>query len=139
VLNNIRDTFLHFIADNLSSGMTFQYIHRDPDDPDSELLKMNAVNISYQGLSLSFDTDKQFVVIDVVSDYEETAVTWIHSIVSLLRSAYYTPILDYTNPSSPTPVWGNVMWPKAPIIFRRINSDNYSHYTCELTLEFQIS
>ncbi len=136
MLSQARDTFLHFIADNLPTGTAFHYLHRDPNDPASELLKTNAVNVEFNGMASYNLTDMQYVSIDVVADYDDDAVTWVKNVVDLLRSAYYTPLYNYTVPTAPVPVRGNVMWPRAAINFRKIHSDNYSHYSCQLTLEF---
>lgn len=138
MLQQVRDTFLHFLYDNLPQGSALHYIVRDPNRPSANILQMNALNVEYLGVVSSYNSDKQMVAIDIVADSEDSAISWVQGLMSLLRCAYYTPTFDYTNPQAPTSVRGNIMWPRTSINFQRVNSDNYSHYTCLLTLEFSI-
>lgn len=131
----VRDTFLHFLADNLT-GIEVHPVRKDPNDPSAELLKLNAVNVEFLGFDLAVDVSGQQVVIDVVNDDERTAVTWVSSLFTLLSAAYYTPKLDYNTPSSPVPTGTNIMWDRKKVRFRKVGNDNYSHFSCVLDLKF---
>lgn len=133
-LRDVRDTFLHFLNDNLGS-IPVHAVRSDPHNPQAEALKLNTVNIQFLNISLD-SIARQQVVIDVLNDNENTAVDWVTSIWQLLRSAFYTPLYNYSTPSSPVAQRSNIMWGQKSVVFRRVASTNYTHYTCILPLDF---
>jgi len=133
-----RDSFLHFINDNLPTGVVCHALRRDPASRASDALQMNAVNVSFLNLSAGDGTAlcAQQVVIAVVADDENTAVDWVGTLFTLLRSAFYCPMLDYTVPTAPVATGTNIMWDRKRVTFKRITSEGYAHYSCLLSLKF---
>ena len=134
----VRDSFLHFLNDNLPPGMTLHPLRRDPNNRAADALAMNAVNVSFLNLSAGNDTAlaAQQVVLDVISDDENTAVDWVGAMFDLLRSAFYAPLYDYSNPDSPVATGTNMMWDRRRVTFKQVTSEAYSHYSCLLSVKF---
>jgi hypothetical protein len=134
-MSQVKDTFLHFIADNLTA-ITVHPIRRDPNDPGADLLQSNAINIQFLDTSPQVSVSVQRVVVDVLNDDENTCSDWVDAIWTILSSAFYTPLYDYTVPSAPVAVGSNVFWNSTTTKFTRIVSTVYSHYSCVLDLQF---
>lgn len=129
-----RDTFLHFLYDNLA-GIAVVAIREDPNDPSASVLKPNAINVQF--LKLSADTvATQQVSIDIIHDTENTAVDWMESVWTLLRSAFYTPLYNYSTPSAPVAKHTNIMWDRDSVKFIPVMSENFVRYKCVLPLKF---
>lgn len=131
----VRDTFLHFIADNLVSIPTHP-IRRDPNDPSADLLQSNALNIQFLDISPQVSVSVQRVVVDVLNDDENTCSDWVDSVWALISSSFYTPLCDYTEPTAPIAQGSNVFWDSAKTRFTRVASTMYAHYSCVLDLQF---
>jgi len=121
----VRDTFLHFLADNLVD-IAFHYVRRDSNDPSGELLLRNAVNVEFLGAELNNDLSKWQVAVDIVADDEETAVTMLDEVWKLLKSAFYTPILNGT---------GNIMWDRR-IPFRKVDGAYYYQFSAIFNITY---
>jgi len=132
-VRDVRDTFLKFLDDNLA--MPVKAIRNDPSDPGASVLQTNAINVHFLKLNLDSVATQQ-VVIDVLNDDENLAVDWMESIWTLLRSAFYTPLYNYSTPSVPVAQNTNVMWDRTSVKFHPVVSDNYTHYSCVLPLKF---
>jgi hypothetical protein len=135
VLFQVRDTFLHFLADNLN-GVEVHHVVKDPNDPSSDMLKMNCVNVTFLGVGLTNTINVQDVSVDVVADSAEDAVSWMLAVWGLLKAAFYTPLRDYTDYQNPVSCGSNLMWERQ-VNFRPVSVDNYSHYSAIIGLKFQ--
>lgn len=135
---DVRATFSHFIADNVGS-VPVHALRHDPNDPGADTLKNNAINIQF--LSLYLDTiGNQQIVIDVLNDDENVAADWMWTLWTILRSAFYTTLMDYTtNPTSPVSKNTNLMWEHSSVKFSRVANEYYVHYTCILPVKFDAS
>lgn len=133
-----RDTFLHFLADNLQPAISVHPLRRDPSNPSGDVLQTNAVNVTYMGLDPSVQVSIQRVIIDVLNDDENTCSDWLDTVFALLSAAYYTPLYDYTDPLNPALTGQNVFWDSGvgKIAFKRIPSEQYTHYSCTIALKF---
>ena len=59
---------------------------------------------------------------------------------TVVQKAFYTPLLDYSSdPSNPTSTGKNLVWKDRDIIFRKVYSDNYCHYSASLLVEVTAS
>jgi hypothetical protein len=134
-VQSARDTFLHFLADNLTS-VTIHPRRRDANDPSADELAENAVNVEFTGVSFGPDISEQQAAIDVIYTDERTAVDTVAQLWNLFQSAYYTPLLNYTT-LTPVATGTNLMWDKTAVRFRRVYSGDYTHYTCLLPLKFR--
>lgn len=77
------------------------------------------------------------VEIAVINDNELTALTWLKRVVDILRSAYFTPKLDYTNPAVPVAVGTNIYWEFGGR-FRPVYNEHYCDFRAVLTLRHRI-
>lgn len=137
-MRQTRDTFLHFLSDNLaSSSITVNNVRLDLNVPGSEKYKMNAVNVKFLDVNPLDTIGDTMVEISITNDNELTALTWVKKVVDILTSAYFTPKLDYTNPSSPTAVGTNIYWDFS-LRFRPIYNEHYCDFRCVLTLRHRI-
>lgn len=132
---NASETFLHFVADNLI-GIAVHPVRRDLNSPSGDLLQTNAVNLQFLNFKPDIAISTHHVSIDVLNDDENTCMDWLQALWTLLSSAFYTPMLDYTLPTSPVTTTSNVMWDCRRVVFKRIISEQYTHYTCLLPLRF---
>lgn len=134
----IRDSFLHFLNDNLPADITLHPLRRDPNNRAADALSMNAVNVSFLNLTAGNETvlGAQQVVIDVVGDDENIVVDWVGILFDLLRSSFYAPLYDYNNLATPAATGTNLMWDRRRITFKKITSESYSHYSALLSLKF---
>ncbi len=138
MVRNCRDTMTHFIHDNLPEYMPCHPVRRDPADRGADVLAINSVNLSFLNITTGNNTTlcTQQLVIDVVHEDENTAVDWVDVVLSLLRAAYFTPMLDYTVSTAPADTDTNIMWDKRRLTFKRITSRFYTHYSLLLSLRF---
>jgi hypothetical protein len=130
----IRDTFLHYLADNLPS-LTIHPLRADPNDPTAGIFAMNAVNIRFANANFGVSICTQHVNIDICYDSELDAVNAMNSVWTVLGAAFSCPLLDYTDPAHPVQLnTNNIYWDALGVKFRSVRSDFYSHYTCSLKL-----
>src|SRR6185437_1838991 len=135
-MRNTRDTFLHFLSDNLV-GIPVRGVWRSPNVPDGDLIQNNSVNVTFLDGTFSTHVSKQLCMIDVVNSDELTAIDWTDTLWALLSLRCFTPQLDNTIPSAPVPTGSNVMWPMSNIRFTPIKDDYYFRYSCRLALQNQ--
>jgi hypothetical protein len=135
-MREVRDTFLKFLSDNLPNTIPVHAVRRDSKNPSGDKLQMNAVNIEFLSVKLRVTVGCQLCSIDVVADDELAALESVKQVWILLSSAFYTPQLNYSNPSAPVPTGTNVMWKPSNVEFIPVPSDFYFHYTCALKLDF---
>jgi hypothetical protein len=136
-MRNTRDTFLRFLADNLT-GVTVNAVRRDTSRPDGDKLVTNAVNVKFLNENFDVHVPELIAVIDVIHEDELTAEDMVRQVWEVLSARFFTEKYSYSNPSSPVRVAGNVCWDRDAIKFRPINSPFYAHYTCRLPLYHQI-
>lgn len=129
----VVDSFLHFIADNTT--LPVHPLRRDPNDPASDALRMNAINIGFGDLVVD-QIQSTKVFIDVVNDEEFAALDWLATISTLLTYTLFTPALDYSDPLVPVSLEKNIVWDR-PIRFIRVANGSYCHFAAELTLKYQ--
>lgn len=132
---NASETFLHFMADNLT-GITVHPVRRDLNSPSGDLLQTNAVNIQFLSLNPDVWISTQHCSIDVLNDDENTCVDWVQAVWNILAAAFGTAMFDYSVPTAPVPTNTNVFWEKRRVNFKRIISEQYTHYSCLLPLKF---
>lgn len=131
-MREVRDTFLHYVADNLE-GLEVHPLIRTPVDQSLDALKMNCINVSFEDLNLNSDISEYYVVIDVIYDDEMTAVDAVAALWRVLRGCM-TPLVSYVDPS--LQVQGNVCWERSDIRFLRVVNDSYIHFSCVMPLRF---
>lgn len=132
-LQNVRDTFLHFLSDNLT-GVIVHPRRIDEYDPAGDDFAENAVNVEYVGISLGFISSEQEVALDVIYTNERDAVDVVHQVWTLLSSAFYTPVKDYTVSSTPTTLDKHLVW--SSVRFKKVYSGEYTHFVCLMSLKF---
>ncbi len=130
-----RDSFLHFLAANLNTGVLHP-VRVDPNDRATEPLKMNAVNVAFGNVTSGIGFTTQQAFIDVVYDSENDAVDAVDAVFDLLKDNYATPLYDYADPADPVALGSNLMWDRHRISFKRIATQAYSHWSCTLSTKF---
>jgi hypothetical protein len=128
-----RDTFLHLLADNLTSR-TIHPIRRDKDDPSAGELASNAINVHFITDDPRVQVGSTNVSIDVVYENELDAIDAVRDLFTLLSAQYMTPKLDYSS-GSPSAVGTNLIWNPQDVKFRTVFSDFYFHYSCTLPIK----
>lgn len=133
-MRQCRDTFLHFLADNLGA-IPVHNVRRDLSNPGADRYQMNSVNVKFLDVSPSVHIAETLVEIAVINDDELTALAWLKSVFDLLSSAYETPKMDYTVPASPVATGTMIYW-DTNLKFRYIANSNdfYFDYRCMLSL-----
>ncbi len=137
-MRQIRDTFIHFVADNIAqyittSTPTVNGVWRSSAEPNRDTLNTAAINISFLDGTYSTATVTQVCAIDVIHTDELTAVDWTDALWQLLSATCYTPQLDYSG-VSPVPTGKNVVWPIAGVRFKPIVDKYYFRQNCRLLL-----
>lgn len=132
-MRKIRDTFLHFLHDNILS-VSINPVRFDTSDPSASLLKIDALNVTFLDYRTSNGSGSSRVSLDVVYSSENEAVDVIETLQEFLSLSFNTPLIDYTDPEAPVVVGGNIYWDIEGIRFMRVASNQYSHYVCILVL-----
>jgi len=134
-MRSLRDTFLHFLADNLTD-VPVHNIRRDKNDPGAGTPQNNAVNVEFLDTQPSTQIGRCVVCIDIINDNELDAVDWAESVFNVLGAAFMTPQLDYTDPANPVRTGTNLYWSREGVKFIPIPSDFYYRLSARLTVYF---
>jgi len=134
VSRSIRDTFLHFLADNLT--MPVHNIRRDPTDPSADEIRANAVNVTFLVYNPTNAIGTQTVIVDVINDDELVATEWLQNVYDILSAAFMTPRLDYTDPTNPVSTSTNLYWSRDSVRFTPVSSDFYTRYSLMMPIHF---
>lgn len=134
-MRHTRDTFLHFLADNLT--MNVHPLRKDPNNPSLEELRENAVSVKFMNVSPIVGVTTQQVAIHIIHTDENTAVDWTNDVFTLLNQAYMTPLYDYSIPASPTALNANIFWRPDQITFRHVDVEFYAHFVAVFDLHTQ--
>lgn len=137
-MRQVRDSFLHFLADNLT-GVPIHAVRRDLTNPSSDKLQGNALNVQFLNSTFGVSQSSQTVALDILNDNELTVVDWTEQLWRLLKASFYTPLLDYTDPQNPVPTGTNIMWDRNGVRFNPLWDDYYYRYACYLSLHYQES
>jgi hypothetical protein len=97
---------------------------------------MNSINVSFGNLTSGISLTTQQAFLDVVYDDENDAADTVAVLFGLLKARYFTPLLDYTDPSAPRALHTNLMWDRHRISFKRISASAYCHFSCTLSTKF---
>jgi hypothetical protein len=137
-MRSTRDTFTHFLADNLAPySITVKQIRLDANSPGQEILQANAVNVQFLNPEFTTQISSQLVAIDIVHEDELTALDWTQKTANLLLSAGYTPKLDYTIPASPVALGTNIFW-NLTARFTPVTDGNYARFSAVVELSHKL-
>lgn len=137
-MRDTRDTFLHYLKDNLDPSIPVHNVRRDPNNPSAESIRTNSINVQFLGVSPSQTTGTTQVEIAVCHDTEITCLSWVKSLFDILCAQYMAPKFDYTDPSNPVATGTNIFWRVQDVVFRPINREHYFDYRCTLTLTHKV-
>jgi hypothetical protein len=134
-VSNARATFLHYLADNLS--LTIWNLRFDKSNPEQNVPQVNAVNVTFHNMGLNGPNEPsdQLVTVDVLYDTEAAAVEAASSVATLLFTAAYAPLLDYTQ-SPPVQVSNCQVWWKTEMKFKSVHSENVFHMSSLMHLRY---
>lgn len=134
----VRDSFLHFLYDNLSPGITVHPIRRDPDAVGKDTYEIDAVNVSFRNQDFETHTTTQQIIIDVIYSDELEAEDTVKAVWDLLSARFFTPLYDYTNPSHPVAQGTNIFWKPRAVKFKLIVNDFYIQFQCNLSVQYNL-
>lgn len=131
----LRDTFLHYLSDNLSS-LTVHNIRVDKDDPKLNEIMLNAINVTFHNMDFSGPgaLSQCIATIDVVNDTELSATDQAEQVSQLLFTAAYAPLMDYTTPASPVQISNERLFWRLSLSFKPVHSENFFHLSALLHL-----
>jgi hypothetical protein len=134
-IRNLRDSFLHFIADNLPA-ITVHPVRFDSTLPASNSLQVTAINIAFHDATYSAGYPScQFVTLDILHTDELAALDMEEILVALLQKGASTELMDYTDPAAPVQVSTSLAyWNSEQIKFRTVNSVDYFHRSTVLQI-----
>lgn len=139
-IRSTRDTFLHYLADNLPT-LTIHNLRIDKDDPKLNQIKLNAVNVTFHNSDFSGPNDlsQQLVTVDVINDNELLATEQTELVSRLLFTAAYAPLMDYTSPSAPVQIGKERLFWNTTLRFKPVHAENFFHLSALLHLFVHIS
>jgi hypothetical protein len=131
-MKNCQNSFLKFLQAELPT-IPLHVIRKDYNYPEEGLLKVNALNVDFQTQSFRTDISTQMVILDVINEVEDTALSWASTIFELLSKRFYISKYDYAyTPARLLP--GSIYWDRDAIDFREINVDYFARYSCTFNL-----
>ena len=135
-----RDTFLHYLKDNLPS-LTFNNLRVDKQNPKLNEIMVNAVNVAFHNSDFSGPSELSSLLatVDVINDNELTALDQAEQIANLLFKAAYAPLLDYIVPSSPVQISNERLFWNLTLRFKPVHSENFFHMSALLHLSVHVS
>lgn len=141
-MREAKATFLMFLNDNLTTltpPVSVHAMRKDPDDPSSDKLQMNSVNVGFGRVEFAVNTTCLYTKIDVIADSELVATDIVQSVWRLLSKRFYTEGYDYTDPSNPVLTGTTLMWKPDKVKFSPAQyekDDRYYRYSCTLPIEY---
>jgi len=134
-LHATRDTFLHYLADNLPA-LTIHNIRFDKSDPKLNQIMLNAVNVTFHNSDIFGPStlSQQLVTVDVINDFELDAVDQAEQVSGLLFTAGYSPLLDYTIPTAPVQISSERIFWQMAMNFKQVQSENFFHMSALMHL-----
>lgn len=137
-MREARDTFLHYVADNLPQYKV-RNVRRDTNNPGLMELAENAINITFIADSMTVTESQLHISVSIIHIEELTAVQMMHDLTGLLQASGTAPLLDYTNPTAPQPLGGNLWWDTNLIKFKPLYSELFSQFGLKITARYHNS
>lgn len=128
---HVRNTFLQFLSDNLSNPV--HYIRADTSDASADVLRDEAVSVQFIASRPMVGVSNHQVVLDVLFSEESAAVEAMQEVFDVLSGAYFTSLMDYTIPTAPVALGGNIWWDR-DIRFTKVSVSAGAHYSCLLNV-----
>ena len=121
-MQDCRDTFLQYLADNLQ-GFTVHPVRQDPAHPEDSLVHMNALNVQFLNSYFSVVVSRQYVALDVCADDERTALRYAAAVASLLQLSASIP-KNHTAADgvTVTPTGGFIYWNPNAVNFKTVET-----------------
>lgn len=134
-ITNSRETFLHYLADNLS-GLTVHNLRVDKNNPKLNEIMINAINVAFHNSDFAGPSElsQTLVTVDLVFEREIDAIAAGERVSRLLFTAAYAPLMDYTVPSVPVQVGKERMFWSLAMKFKPVHSENFYHMSALLHL-----
>jgi len=130
-----RDTFLHYLADNLPD-LSIHNIRVDKTDPKLNEIKINAVNVTLHNADFSGPSSlsQLLVTVDTIYESELDTMSAAEEISTLLFKAAYAPLMDYSNPSAPVQIANERAFWNVALGFKVVHAENFFHMSALLHL-----
>jgi hypothetical protein len=132
------DSFIDYLQTGLAGSPVVHWVHVDPNDPASNVLQQDALNVTILSGVRDRSIEKALISLDLLGSDERQVMTWLASVLSLLSETQVISEMRYdVTPLTPTPVAGKaVSWDGLNIRFMAIPAD--AHYL-HLNSTFPIS
>jgi len=133
-VRNLRDSFLHFVADNLPAASVHP-LRFDSARPQYNSLQIGRINIAFHDATYStMYPTCQFATLDILHTAELDALDLEESLVALLQLGGSTELTDYSG-STPVQVSNSLIyWNPLQIKFRTVASVDYFHRSAVIEL-----
>ena len=141
-MKEAKDTFLTYLNTNLSTlipPITVHPMRKDPNNPSSNALQIDALNVGFGKIDFGVTTTTLYVKLDIVCNSEISAGYITQQVWLLLSNTFYTPLYDYTIPASPVATGTMLMWKRDRVKFSTVQDekdDKFFRYSCTLPVEF---
>jgi hypothetical protein len=120
-MQDCRDTFLQYLADNLQD-ITVHAVRQDKARPANALVQMNALNVQYLNSYFSVIVSRQYVALDVCADDERTALSYADAVADLLQLSGSIPKNHYASDGTITPTGGFLYWNPNAVNFKTVET-----------------
>lgn len=123
-IQNVRSTFLHFLADNLPDLEVWN-VRRQSEltggtaSAAQSQIKMNAVNVTFTNMNPRTKVANVTARIEVVYDDELNAVSALEQVSTILQASGMTALNDYTS-TPPTATGRSIFWSVNSLDFRPV-------------------
>jgi hypothetical protein len=136
-VRNTMDSFLKFLQDELSSStptVTIHALRYDVNNPDSSRLQLNALNVYFMDANYDTDITTLMASLDIIYEDELTAVDVRDAVWGALNKTFFIRKKSYIIPSTPVSLSTCIYWERGSILFNKVASDDYVHFSCPLLL-----
>jgi hypothetical protein len=115
------DSFISYLSANLSSNPPVAYIRATADNPNSNDLRVDTLNVSVFGFQEDGSQEMALVSLDIIASDERTVMDWAKRVRDVLIQEQHTPELDYeANPAAPITTGRHVSWDGRAVNFQVI-------------------
>ena len=134
-MRHARDTFLHYLADNLT-GLTVNNVRFDSTRPSHNQLMQNSINIEFINDRLNVSSQNALQLsLDAIYDDELKALDAVRQLWALLAKTEITPLLSYDSSlTSPTKLGPMLRWSSKAVKFNKLVSDLAFRYNSHIIL-----
>jgi hypothetical protein len=131
------DSFIQYLSTGLASNPPVAWVRQTADDPTSNELKLDTLNVAVLGFQQSGSLELPLVSLDIIGSDQRQVYDWARRVRNLLLEQQYAPELDYeANPAAPVATGRMVFWDRDDVDFKVVRNGSR---TVHLNATFQLS